>query len=426
MITVLLTISGFILFLFLLWKYPFWRTATSITVFLLLLSAVVGLLADSTFYKTYVEPQSTVLSDFDDTDFLTSKRAYKTEDRIVIVNIGNQNREEIANQIEWISKYRPKVIALDVLFPYNKDSAMDARLARAIERAGNVVMVSSLGSRTEQGFGSVNTSIPEFSRFATHGYSTFPTQPGLNEVSRLCRSLYPQVVVNGKRELAFATAVAMAYDSSRTKEFLERGQAEELINYSYNLYDSDSTNQPIRVLDFDLSDIPDSVAMSFKDKIVLFGFLGEYIGAESLSDMFFTPLNKKPGGTRNPDMFGIIVHANIISMILDRHYISAPSPWLTNILNFLLCLLHISLLLFVRDRWPRGFDLIATVIIIGQIAGLTYMRMQLFEHYNLKLFFGVSVATLAIAGIAINIYLELIPYLGQKLRLSKGPQTSSN
>ena len=58
----------------------------------------------------------------------------------------------------------------------------------------------------------------------------------------------------------------------------------------------------------------------FKNSIVMMGFLGKYMGDPVWEDKFFTPLNKKVAGRANPDMFGLVVHANVVAMILNQDY----------------------------------------------------------------------------------------------------------
>ena len=56
-------------------------------------------------------------------------------------------------------------------------------------------------------------------------------------------------------------------------------------------------------------------------KIVLFGYLGDRLGAPQWEDKFFTPLNESIAGRANPDMYGPVIHANIASMVLNDDYI---------------------------------------------------------------------------------------------------------
>ena len=78
------------------------------------------------------------------------------DQNIVIVNIGNLSRRQIAEQIQIISKYKPKVIGIDGFFdcsrglrdtvncPQLKDTLGNLMLSNVIQEAGNVVLVTKV------------------------------------------------------------------------------------------------------------------------------------------------------------------------------------------------------------------------------------------------------------------------------------------
>ena len=79
-------------------------------------------------------------------------------------------------------------------------------------------------------------------------------------------------------------------------------------------------------------DVPDVFGENFtpdmiQGKIVIFAYLGEILGdKKSFEDKFVTPLNARYAGNRLPDMYGGVIHANIISMISLR--INCQTVWL--------------------------------------------------------------------------------------------------
>src|SRR5204863_8612664 len=93
-----------------------------------------------------------------------------------------------------------------------------------------------------------------------------------------------------------------------------------------------------------------------KGKAVIFGFLGKQLGDPSWSDKFYTPLNKKLAGKANPDMFGVVVHANIVSMILDEDYVDQMSDWQQYLLAFVICVLNVALFSIINTRYPSWYD----------------------------------------------------------------------
>ena len=74
--------------------------------------------------------------------------------------------------------------------------------------------------------------------------------------------------------------------------------------------------------------------------------MGENEKAYSMKDRYFTPLNEKYSGRSHPDMHGVLVHANIISMIQHADYINEVSEVRLYIIAFLLFL---SIFFFRQD-----------------------------------------------------------------------------
>ena len=104
-----------------------------------------------------------------------------------------------------------------------------------------------------------------------------------------------------------------------------------------------------------------------KDKIVIFGFLGEYLGDPSWDDKFYTPLNKKLAGKANPDMFGAVVHANIVSMILNEDYVEQMAEWQEVVMAIILCLLNVALFSLINTNLPLWYDGITKLLQLIQL-----------------------------------------------------------
>jgi len=88
------------------------------------------------------------LGDVDLTDYVFwgLREEVEPEENVVIVNIGALSRAEIAEQINILSKAKPRVIGVDsfFFFPKDEDPMGDALLRNAIEEAGNVVLVTKV------------------------------------------------------------------------------------------------------------------------------------------------------------------------------------------------------------------------------------------------------------------------------------------
>lgn len=409
------------------------------------------------------DPIGQALSDFEMTDYAFSnlRPDPKVEDRIVLVNIGSIGRLDIAQQISIINKYKPRVIAIDGFFncegglydtlncPELKDTLANLFLANAIQEARSVVLVSKIlqsDSLMRLGdsdvYDSMEYSDPHFSNYATNAFASLPTgdKDGkgtamYQEDVKLCRSFFPKIKVRGKDEYAFSVMAAMKFDSLKTVKFLNRNKYEELINFRGNF-----EIQEVRVKDvnkqdvgssgftgmFTALDIGDVLTENFdstllKDKIVLMGFLGDYFGDPSWGDKFFTPLNKKVAGRANPDMFGLVVHANIIAMILNEDYVDEFADWLLYTIAFISCLLIVALFNWIDHKSPTWFDALQVLIQIVLLLLTSGLVIYGFAAWSLKLDLSLTLATMAFVGPSYDIFKSIENSLAnRRLPLLKG------
>ncbi len=406
------------------------------------------------------DPIGQALNDFELTDYAFSQMRDTTvvDDRIVLVNIGNIPRGAIAEQIRIISQYKPKVIAVDCFFycegglrdaancPQLLDTLGNLMLAHSIEQAGNVVLVSKLYQSSklmeagiEDVYDSMAYSDPEFQHAAASGFANLPTGARYQDDVKISRSFFPKIEVNGKDEMAFSVKVAMAYDSAATMEFLSRNNEEELINFRGNFEMVDvrqssleskhlaATNFPSMFFALDVRQVltEDFDPAVLKDKIVILGYLGDVFGDPAWEDKFFTPLNLKIAGRANPDMFGVVIHANIISMILNKDYIDELEEWHKYLIAFTLCYFNVALFFYINARFPVWFDSVSLIIQAVEIVLLAGFTIWLFSESAFKLDLTVTLAAVALSGPTFEFYDNILyswVRIWRRKRLTKSQQ----
>jgi hypothetical protein len=87
-------------------------------------------------------PFDEFFDNFDYTDLYYSEfmdGEMPTDTNVFIVNIGNLNRKEIAQQINTLQKFNPKVIGIDAVFAERRDMD-DFILQQALNSGDNIVM----------------------------------------------------------------------------------------------------------------------------------------------------------------------------------------------------------------------------------------------------------------------------------------------
>jgi CHASE2 domain-containing sensor protein len=135
---------------------------------------------------------------------------------------------------------------------------------------------------------------------------------------------------------------------------------------------------------------------------VLFGFVTD--NRADLTDKFFTPMNERFAGKSIPDMNGIVVHANIISMALDKSYIKKVPLWGNLVLAILVCWLHMSFFIHYYLESHIWFHLAAKIAQVLSAIFFVWLGIYLYDQYRLKVDMKLSLVTIVLAVDVIYFY----------------------
>lgn len=390
-----------------------------------------------------LDPVAQALEDVELTDYAFS--TLRIEDppidtNIVIVNTSYLSRGEIGQQLRVLNQFKPKVIALDIMFgcdgglrdsincPQAYDTPNNLILANALSEVPTVVLAHELwqtkGLVERLGdvfiYDSIEHTDSELRGDAHEGFVNLTTDAAYQEDLKICRSFNPRIEVNGKEELAFSVKIAMLYDSVKTKRFLARGKQEEVINYRGNIVDwHGASSYPGRYIVLDWDQALDAATFTpelLKDKIVLMGFLGSDLRDTSWDDKFFTPLNKKFAGRARPDMYGVVIHANIISMILNEDYIDELAEWHKIVIAFVLCFFNMALFYLIHHRLSVWFDALSISLQLIQLIFFVVLIPYVFYWFDFKLEITAALAALALAGPCFEVYMSLLKIFLRRFR----------
>ncbi len=417
----------------------FWLQCVYVTLFVFGMMIAVGYMSDLKFFSDF-DAFSQALKGFEMTDIAFSRiRPDPTVDqRIVLVNIGHITRREMAQQIHTINQFHPKVIGVDGFYdcegglrdsvncPQLLDTLGNLMLSSAIQEAGNVVLVSKLLQKTATAnnpeaidfYDSLEISDPLFDQYSSHAFANFPTDADWQEDVKQCRSFIPRLKVGEKYENAFAVELCRKYDSTKTNKLFARDNYEELVNFRGNAEivdvrlktlqnkDLGTTNFKLLCYSIDISDVMTGNfdKSLFKDKIVIMTFLGDYPGDPAWEDKYFTPLNKKVAGRANPDMFGGVIHANIVAMILNEDYIGELADWEKYAIAILLSILTVALFIVIDEKLPVWFDAMSVLIQIFQILLISGLVVYCFASFTFKLDLSIALAVSALIGPCYDIF----------------------
>ena len=411
--------------------------STQVTIFVFGMLWAVSLVSDLKLFSAF-DTIGQALKDTELTDYAFNKlRPDPTVDeRIVLVNFGALSRREVAQLLQNISQFKPRVIGMDALYncegglrdsincPQLLDTLGNMMLSSAIQEAGNVVLGSklmqtdSLGRIDTNDMDSIEMSDPVFTNYVQTGFVNIPTDATYQEDVKISRTILPSRIVNGKKELAFSVRMAMMYDSVKTKKFLARNKDEEIINFRGNIEvrqlrinslkneETSTTNFGTMFFVVDAEDVLSGNVSPelFKDKIVVMGYLGDYLGDDAWEDKFYTPLNKKLGGRANPDMFGPVVHSNVVAMILNEDYVDVLANWQKYVIAILVCFLTVALFMTIDEKLPIWYDALSVIIQLVQIAILMFIIIYVFADYSIKLELDLTIGIIALVGPCYDIF----------------------
>ncbi len=363
----------------------------------------------------FLNPLSKAFSDFEFSDIVFSKLRnhddIPLDTNIVIVNIGFLSRNEISKRLNILEKFNPKVIGIDIFFENFDGSKNDNYLVKSLNNGKNIVLANALikKNNTSDMYDSIKTSNKVFLRNATQGYANLITDESKGFMT--VRSFMPRYVIMSDTINAFAVQCIKLFDVGKYNDFLKRNNTEERINYERNVY----YNNYMRI---DIDQLDSSIDKSMiENKIVLVGFLGiNFNDSLFINDKFFTPMNQRYAGKTFPDMYGVIIHANIISMILSSNFINSM-PYITNIiLSMTICLLNILFLSWVSKISSNWYDEIASIITIIEILFILYLSIFIFNVFNYQFDTTIIILSLILVPNSINTYNELIKKLKPQKR----------
>ncbi|MCX6149253.1 MAG: CHASE2 domain-containing protein [Ignavibacteriales bacterium] len=344
-----------------------------------------------------LDPMGKALTDFDIYDLVFSKIRVEqnNDEHIVIVNIGNLNRTEIANQINELAKYKPRVIGLDAFFIEKKDWSDDSILAATISSVKNLVIINKLLDYNSS-IGKYESILESNKIFqnASVGYANLPEDK--KGSFRTIRTFKPKAYFKERVNYSFAVKIVESYNKTSFDHLLKRNNPIEHINFKGNIN---------KFYFLDSYDINERSNLHFiKDKIVLLGYTGITLNTPTLEDIFFTPLNERYAGKTFPDMYGIVIHANIISMILNENYINEIPVFFNFILAIIFCYLNVITMLYIKQNLFDWFGGFSKLIILVQTCLLLFIGILLFNFFNFKIQLTLIMVVIVLVPTSIDFY----------------------
>jgi CHASE2 domain-containing sensor protein len=362
---------------------------------------VIGLLALLPLNTGVLNPVKKAFADFDFNDLAYTKlgKNAKTtlDSNIVIVNIGNADRAMIAGILEMVALKKPKVMGLDAYFDAEKDPGADSLLRSIIYSIPNLVIASRIQwdkDVLKENKGYFNNPT---------GLFGFVNIPG--EERGMIRYHTPVEHYKDKDYLSFPAAILKHSHPEAFKKLQSRDKDLETINYTRDI----DKYQRLEGEDILSGNIETGI---LTNKTVLLGYLTS--SPNDIEDKHFTPLNPKMGGKSLPDMNGIVIHANFLSMAIDGKYIKATPFWLNWIITILIAWLHVSLFIRYYIDEHLWFHLVAKTVQIISAIFFVYLSVMCFSYFDLKIDMKMPVTVIILAIDIIYFYEAFAVWLREK------------
>lgn len=159
---------------------------------------------------------------------------------------------------------------------------------------------------------------------------------------------------------------------------LERGNEYERINYreiAFHFYQ------------IELKHATDVHTPIYKDKIILVGYMGDYITEEVhyFRSCRITPMNSSFDDRPIPDMYDIQISALILEMITTNTFIYDCNNFERFGIMLVFCIINVMLITFLRTRWIFLNLIIAILITLSILTSIILVIIFGFSSFDIYL-----------------------------------------
>jgi len=341
-----------------------------------------------------VNPVAHLSTHFDYTDLYYSRLSSNSEvdTSIVLVNIGEADRSQLAHGIMQICAQDPSVIGLDfVLSDFRRDLA-DTLLAAALDSCRSVVM-SHYVDRSIDG---------------SHSFFGKPEHSGHNLLHTDQRGIVREVMMTDTEHssLAFSKMIAEAYVEHPTP-------CEDLVllapsgTYHNFLHGELSGNTSAHS------------RYNIHGKIVLLGYAGSKWGDKSrLEDKHYFPSEISMDRLEAPKTEGVVIHAVAVSNLIHQNFIYQAPQWLSIVIALIVLLACNYFYFYHFVNWSIPFFLKCRLFQLCVTAAMLIIIFLVFHMFRWKVDFTLLLAAPVASLDFASLYISLLKALNKRFDLS--------
>ncbi len=341
-----------------------------------------GLLATLAINMSFLSPVAHAMEDFTLTDvYYHVLQEYGKPDTSRVVTIVDmaelRNRKQIADVLDSITKCKPKVTGVDIVFEGESDDPeADIRIMEAASNATNAVFSYRMYDYVDETVGYVSDAHSFFSDVVNieEGFTNFER----TLYGGMKRTVSLQRICKGEKQYSLVEKVAQRYAD---RHLIINDSNDVAVNFKPTKF---------RIIKHDeIAENKDLI----EGNVCLFGAVNE------LSDMHYTPLG---------EMSGVELLAYSVQTLLEQKEVKHLPAFVTWILSFIIVLLtYLGRLKYMewaksrQNEWAKFF--LTSTFVIG---------LLVFAWTTLLVWIGFIVFTLTSVSLNLGWAMAAIPFLG--------------
>jgi hypothetical protein len=114
-------------------------------------------------------------------------------------------------------------------------------------------------------------------------------------------------------------------------------------------------------------------------------------------------MNPKYAGRADLDMYGAVIHANIVSMVLNRDYLDKMTEFQAIMIAIILCFLNVAVFTLIYRKMPLWYDGLTKVIQLVEVMILMAIIVGVFNWYNTRIDLFLAIVVVLLAGDALEV-----------------------
>lgn len=329
------------------------------------------------------------------------------DSKIILIKSNNLDLNQVESLINKLNSgnTKPKVIGIESIYNNYPDTLFEG-FNKTLSQYNNIVLADSLSEYNHDSgeFKSIVSTTGAESVGVPSGYKNLLID--LNKEFYTVREYFPFFIYMGKEIESFSAQIVKKYNADSYEILKSRNNETETINYKGGGF-SELDYQTI---------MADDHKVNFNDKIVL---IGKYEQESEntpciVSDLYFTPMNDRYSGKSYPDMYGIEIQANIISMVLDKEYYTLIPRFFNYLVAAFFVYMNMVVFTYITVKNKKLYELMNLLIFVAESLTILYISGLLYHGSKIEIDFTPTLLALILSIFAFEGYNESLKPLAIK------------